>query len=180
MVQHRVAWGVLALTLLLFVVGDLYAGAVPAGTTASNDPQVNTSEIATAVHAEINNARRANGVAPLTYDAALASTADDHTAWMADTQQLNHSERDTYACAYAGENIAYTYANGDVRVNDTTVVNLNNNETRIADRLVTGWLRSPPHRENILDPRFSAEGIGIATVAVDGRERVYATQALCG
>jgi uncharacterized protein YkwD len=41
-------------------------------------------------------------------------------------------------------------------------------------------LRSPPHRENLLDPRFSGEGIGVAIGDSDEGRRVYATQALCG
>ena len=99
---------------------------------------------------------------------------------MADTGSLNHSARGTYACEYAGENIAYTYADGNIRISETETVDLNNNETRIAERLVNGWLNSSAHRQNILDEQFDSEGIGIATATVDGRERVYATQGLCG
>jgi len=148
-------------------------------TDDDRDRGLNETQIALAAHAEINDARRANGVAPLTHSERMAATAENHTHWMATTEQLNHSDRGTYACEYAGENIAYTFADVDIQVNRTTVVNLNNNETRIAERVVTGWLRSPPHRENLLDPEFNAEGIGVATTEGDGATRVYATQGLC-
>lgn len=174
MVRHRVGWALFALTVALFVLGDLYAAG---GGAAAAD--LNESQIEMTVHAEINDARVAHGVAPLQHSPRLATTARAHSAWMADTAQLAHSESETYACGYAGENIAFTYPDGDIQINKTTVVDLNNNETRIGERLVAGWLNSPPHRENILDPRFSAEGIGINASVVDGRQRVYATQALC-
>jgi uncharacterized protein YkwD len=50
----------------------------------------------------------------------------------------------------------------------------------IAHGLVRQWMRSPEHRENLLDRSFSGEGIGIAINDSADGQRVYATQALCG
>lgn len=171
----RVTWGVVAITVVMLVVGQLYAGAGAAGPAAG----LNETAIAAATHATINDARADNGLPPVSHSAELNHTAEGHAAWMADTTTLEHSERGTYGCAYAGENIAYTYAT-NVRVSDTRTVDLNRNETRIGRRLAHSWLNSTEHRKNILDSQFQTQAIGIATATVEGRERVYATQALCG
>lgn len=42
----------------------------------------------------------------------------------------------------------------------------------VAKELVTGWLKSPGHRSNLMNPRFKRTGIGI----VVKRGYVYATQ----
>ena len=39
-------------------------------------------------------------------------------------------------------------------------------ETRAREQLVSAWLRSPPHRANILHPRF--RDLGAALVRADG------------
>ncbi|MBM3176278.1 MAG: CAP domain-containing protein [Chloroflexi bacterium] len=43
---------------------------------------------------------------------------------------------------------------------------------KVARELVGGWLKSPGHRENLLNPEFKRTGIGI----VESRGYVYATQ----
>ena len=45
----------------------------------------------------------------------------------------------------------------------------------IADEIVTGWMNSPGHRQNMLDPSFDRIGVG---VTFKGRT-VYATQNFC-
>jgi uncharacterized protein YkwD len=32
----------------------------------------------------------------------------------------------------------------------------------VADIVIRGWLNSPPHRENLLDPHFKVTGAGVA------------------
>ena len=41
---------------------------------------------------------------------------------------------------------------------------------------VAGWMKSPGHRENILDPRFNMSGIGVAMVG----DQAFATQVFWG
>ena len=45
---------------------------------------------------------------------------------------------------------------------------------QMADQIVNGWLKSPQHRKNLLDPDRELEGIGLGV----RREHVYATQNL--
>jgi uncharacterized protein YkwD len=58
-------------------------------------------------------------------------------------------------------------------------VNYGNNETDIARGLVSQWMNSTGHRENILRPFWESEGIGVAIEDVNGKTRVYATQNFC-
>jgi uncharacterized protein YkwD len=50
------------------------------------------------------------------------------------------------------------------------------NETDIGEAIVAQWMNSQGHRENILEPAWGNEGIGV-TVAPGGE--VYATQNFC-
>jgi len=51
-----------------------------------------------------------------------------------------------------------------------------NTQEELAESIVDGWMNSKGHRENILTPYYSSEGIG---VAVSNDNRVYATQNFC-
>jgi len=155
-------------------VGDAVADAL------EPDP-VNTTVVERKIHAEINAERRARGLEPLAYRERTAASAGEHSTWMARSGSLSHANLDAqYRCEPAGENIAYTYASADIRTADGETVNHGGNETEIARGLVRQWMHSPEHRENLLDPRFSGEGIGVAVGEGEGGRRVYATQALCG
>lgn len=46
----------------------------------------------------------------------------------------------------------------------------------LAQAITQGWLDSPPHRENLLNPLFRAHGLG---VVAGQRHMVYVTQMLC-
>ena len=149
--------------------------------TDAIEADVNTTEVERQIHAEINAERRVRGLDPLAYRDGTAARAREHTAWMTQAGELSHSNlRHQYRCTPAGENVAYTYVAQDIVTEDGRAVNHHGNESSIAEGIVSQWLRSPPHRENLLDPRFSGEGIGVATNDTDEGTRVYATQALCG
>jgi len=132
------------------------------------------------MHERINEVRADHGLGRVGYADGLSSSAADHSGRMVDRGELFHSDLDAqYACGYTGENVAYTYASEEVTTENGTV-NYYGNETAIAHGLVRQWMNSVQHRQNILDPRFTAEGIGVATADSDDGTRVYATQALCG
>ncbi len=157
----------------LEAVGDALADAL-------EPDAVNSTAVEQEIHAQVNAERRTRGLAPLTHRDQTAASAAEHAAWMADTGELEHADLSRqYRCEPVGENIAYTYASADIRTADGGTVNHYGNETEIARGIVRQWMRSEGHRENLLDPRFSGEGIGVATNDTDEGTRVYATQALC-
>jgi len=107
----------------------------------------------------VNVVRSDNGLPPLQRDNLLDSLAKGHSRYMAQAGTVSHKGFDARAdkifgelgTSYVGENCAEGYYS--------------------AASLVEGWLNSPGHRENILDPSFRRTGIGC--------EDNYATQIFC-
>jgi uncharacterized protein YkwD len=112
---------------------------------------------------ELVNQVRANGTrcgqrsfgptSPVTLSATLATVALGHAADMAEHDYFEHQDlmghspaQRVRAAGYAenlvGENIAYG--------------------PKSVDEVVQGWLDSPDHCENIMDPRFAQMGIAFA------------------
>ncbi|GAA1760061.1 hypothetical protein GCM10009681_34060 [Luedemannella helvata] len=118
------------------------------------------------VHDLTNQERRRDGCHnDLRVDEALANAADDHSKHMSATANVTHEgeggsgpDDRMEAAGYDtskgwGENIAQGY--------DTP------------EAVMAGWMKSKPHRKNILNCDFKALGVGIAR-AVDGT--LYWTQ----
>ncbi|SFS18407.1 Uncharacterized conserved protein YkwD, contains CAP (CSP/antigen 5/PR1) domain [Granulicella pectinivorans] len=112
--------------------------------------------------AAANQERAAEGIAPLAVDPALSAAALDHVRLMTQRQDISHQfpgelglfpRIQTYSQAFdaVAENVAYA----------PTV-----------ERLHTGWMNSPGHRANLLNPNYNV--IGVA-VLINGRE-IYAVQ----
>ena len=116
----------------------------------------------------INQARRAQGYAPLMWDAEATRLARQHSEDMARFNYLAHEGPDgrnlvmrAHALGLSGwgalaENIAYNQGFDDP-----------------AGFAVERWLKSEKHRENIMRAGFTHTGLGIAHAA-DGR--IYFTQ----
>jgi uncharacterized protein YkwD len=109
-----------------------------------------------------HNAERAKGgLAPLRIDAALVSVARQRANDMASKNYFSHTSpsgetafillnRSGYAYATAGENIARN----------------NYPEAQSASVAMNGFMNSPSHRVNVMDPKFRS--IGIASVTASG------------
>lgn len=110
--------------------------------------------------ASVNSARSAAGLAPLAYSSALESVASGWTSSMAASGTLGHNP--SYATQIpagstgAGENVGYA---GGFADNAATIH--------------AGWMDSPGHRANILNPNYTQIGIGYA---VDASGTAWATQ----
>jgi len=114
----------------------------------------------------INHYRRKQGLKPLKAYYALDKIARTHSSYMAKHLTCNHAGsqhraarvRKLTGSGYVGENCfkypAHRYS------------------TRIAIKLVKGWMKSPGHRANLMNPNYTKIGIGI----VAKRGYVYATQ----
>jgi uncharacterized protein YkwD len=117
---------------------------------------------------DLENARRASlGLAALTVDATLTDAAVWKARFMAQTGVFGHDDqapisRDAHTrsldCGYAanaawGENIAYGQSSPSA--------------------VMTAWINSEGHRENLDNPSFGAIGVG---VAADSAGRIYWVQ----
>lgn len=106
---------------------------------------------------DANRERTQRGFSPLKWDAQLATAARQHAALMAQQNTLSHQlpgEPEPVARArQAGarfsvfaENVADGPSTGEIH---------------------QGWMNSPPHRKNLLDPQLNS--VGVAVVDRDGQ-----------
>ncbi len=113
-----------------------------------------------------NSYRAQHGLQPLTLNIDLSESAQIHSEDMALSDFFSHtgsngtrvSDRTKsagYQSSYVGENIAAGYIT--------------------AEEVVRGWMNSPSHRENILNPNYKEVGIGYHYLANDTGEINYNT-----
>lgn len=159
---------------------------------------LNRTQIEREIHVAINEERRESGLQTLSYDTVLRDIARYHSEDMANRSYYAHEslEGDNFEDRYrqfgydcrvptgenmyfsGAENIAYTYADQDVQT-ERGVEDYDRNETKIARAFVEGWMNSPGHRRNILEPAWRAEGLGVAITEDDDGTKVLATQNFC-
>ncbi|WP_415380449.1 CAP domain-containing protein [Halosimplex sp. TS25] len=166
--------------------------------TESTNSELNRTKIEYRVHQYINKERRQRSLSILQFDTDLREIARYHSRDMAVSGYFSHTapggetmgdryEKFGYSCrvdtggnryATGAENIAYTYAYTTIQGEDG-YKSFDGNETKIAKGLVTQWMNSKGHRENILTSYWDDEGIGVYVREVEGKTRVYATQNFC-
>jgi uncharacterized protein YkwD len=120
-----------------------------------------------ALDARVDAARRDRGLAPLEATKALARVARAHSREMARVGRIAHRGLD-------GSNVAERVLAAGVRFAVVSEnLSLLRGHAAPAGPAVEGWLKSPGHRRNLLDPRVTHTGVGIAT---DGEGGLYVTQ----
>jgi len=135
-------------------------------------PTVSRRDLERTIHDATNRARRDHDVDTIAYDPHLATVARSHSCHMvhldfsgdetpSGTTLTDRYDRAGYDWRRCGENVAKHYPDD---LDDATA---------IARELVAGWLDSPGHRENVLEPDWHVEGLGVDD-ATDGA--VLATQ----
>jgi hypothetical protein len=105
-----------------------------------------------------NRERVAQGLPLLRWDEALAAAARNHALLMAQRNTLSHQ--------FAGE--AALQDRGRLAGARFTEIAENVAEGPSAEVIHAGWMHSPPHRANLLDPELTA--VGIAVVGTAGRD----------
>jgi len=158
-------------------------------------PTIHVQELERDIHALVNNERRKLGLPPLGWDEALCGIARKHSNDMAQRNYFDHISPDGrdfsrryqeagYVCAVrfdravflGAENILLNYLYDSVTtVNGAAYYDWNSRE-KIAETTVSGWMKSPGHRKNILTPHMKNEGIGIV---LGPGGKVYITQNFC-
>lgn len=112
----------------------------------------NVNQLATEIAAGVNQSRRANGEAPLSFNRKLGQAAMVHACDMLANDFFDHRGSDGsssqvrvqqagYDDCIVAENIAWGYPR--------------------SQQIITGWMNSPGHRRNMLHPRIEEMGIGI-------------------
>ena len=112
---------------------------------------------------QLNLSRAQAGLPPLKVDDRLTQVARKHSQLMADTRTLGHVLRGEQPVAerLAATGLRFNHSGENVGYNTDF------------DGIQQSFMKSPPHRENILNPDYTLVGIGL----VRGEDGVYwATQ----
>lgn len=150
------------------------------------------------IHEYVNAERTEQGLSNISYDGELANIAEGHSIHMASNGFFSHTApngsnpddrytRYGYNCRInlgggeyvtgGSENIAQTWYN--VRIDTGGSGKMYTSERELARGIVTQWMNSPGHRENILRRFWQNEGIGVSITTDSGKTKVYATQNFC-
>ncbi len=100
--------------------------------------------------AKINATRAANGVKPLSYNPVLGRAAQIHAELMAKKGELSHELGGTLRERVTA--VGYEGAVGE---------NLAGGQDTLEDA-IKGWLESRPHRNTLLNPKFTEFGFAVA------------------
>ena len=142
--RHQRGHSLLSFAALLMIVASIFMTALAPQRTIA----IGTSEII-----DLSNAARSqNGLAPFDYNGQLAAAAQAKADHMKANGYFEHTAPDGttgwffiaqqgYSYITAGENLAAT----------------NESSTAVVD----GWMNSPGHRANLLNPQFTEVGYGI-------------------
>jgi len=161
---------------------ELASPLADAAANATNPPEVDEQQVERLVREGINERRANRGLASLSSSASLQEQAQLHSEDMRSHNELAHNlpgstteERLKIAsCSVGGENVAQTWY--QERVDSAEGERYIDDEEELAKSLVTQWMNSPPHRENLLRQEWSKTGVGIELTDED---KVYATQVFC-
>ncbi|WP_411102736.1 CAP domain-containing protein [Streptomyces sp. cmx-4-9] len=129
------------------------AAPAPAPSKATGTPSAPASGPVAQVVALVNKERAAAGCSALTVNAKLTAAAQGHSQDMAAHANMSHTGSDGsdpgqritragYTWSTYGENVAYGYSS--------------------PEQVMTGWMNSPGHRQNILNCSFKEIGVGLA------------------
>ncbi|MBE2185232.1 MAG: CAP domain-containing protein [Rhodothermales bacterium] len=193
------------IVLVVAALGLAACGAPSASTRAqpaspSSPPALDLGRIARQIHDRTNSERVQNGLTPLAWSDSLARLAGTHSNDMARRRFFNHHDpegRDVngrgealgMTCRYEIGNTIYRgFSENIIRIGTyrgwreesdgvtTTRTYDYRPESVFAPEIVTGWMNSPGHRANILQPTSRAEGLSLAASS-DGN--LYVTQVFC-
>lgn len=191
-----------ALLLLLFLAGCAAQSAYHVGSHHDNtDTAFHPDSLSARLHLHINQARAQHNVPPLTYEVRLQDVGALHSKDMEQRNYFSHvsPEGETPSGRMAraevecpprydglvrggvGENLFMLSRYSRMEIvesalgrRDTTYIW--DTVDALAQAITQGWMDSPPHRENLLNPLFHAHGLG---VVAGQRHMVYVTQMLC-
>ncbi|HSM82998.1 MAG TPA: CAP domain-containing protein [Nodosilinea sp.] len=137
--------------------GPWLLGAAPAGAQTPAPPRAQTPETTAAALLRLVNAERQRvNAPPLTLDDSLMAAAQGHAQDMATSGRMSHTGSDgsTLRSRIDGTRYSWSTIGENVAMGQPT-----------AAAVMTAWMNSPGHRQNILNPAFTELGIGYAVGA---------------
>ena len=98
-----------------------------------------------------NQFRSQYGLRPLSWNSQLGTAAQNHALDMARMRRMSHSGSDGSQVGNRVQRVRYPFR----QVGENVAHN-----QKTAKEVLSSWMRSPGHRENILNPNFSEIGVG--------------------
>jgi uncharacterized protein YkwD len=129
------------------------------------------TELIEPIIGNINEERARAGLAPLDRDRDLDAIATERSADMAQRQYFSHVTPEGLDVSANLNNGGVNYLLAAENLAWTTHV-----ESEASAAVMQGFLDSPPHRANLLNPRLSRIGVGVA----QGGARTYFTVLMIG
>lgn len=147
------------------------AGAAPAAGCGDTVPLAGqpAARVRAVTLCALNVQRRQAGLSPLRPVRALTRLAQAHTASMVSHHVLTHGDVRRRLRAYTAGHGSYLLGE------NVGTVDAGDRSGPTVAEMVAAWMRSPPHRANILDGRFRDVGVGLMRLATDGRPGVTFT-----
>jgi uncharacterized protein YkwD len=152
-------------SLAVLAVGSGGLAAVPAAAadcpgSDSYPNDISVSDYATSLVCIVNEQRREWGRPPLTLQRNLRRAAAWHASDMVAGQYFSHVERDGTTLADRLVRAHFIPRSGRWRAGENLAAGSGRLGTPAA--IATAWMKSRPHRLNMLDPGFTMVGIGVA------------------
>ena len=159
----------------------------PASDATPTGDDLDTTLVEALIHEKVNEVREAHDLDTLDYDTDLANVSRAHSQHMSEENFFGHENPegegpkdrvdndDSVSCDAVGENLAQAYWQLEFRSYDDEIRSLES-EDEVAQWFVDAWMNSTGHRENLLEPDWERQGIG---VHLDDESRVFATQKFC-
>ena len=150
----------IALSLSLAGLLALPAGAAAcSGTDVQPDPDSMTiGSHQDSVICLLNEQRAQHGLAPVSLNAALSAAAQGHSTSMRWNSFFAHESVD--GSAFSSRIVAAGYLNGVGSWEIGENIGWGSSTLGTPQALVTAWMNSPHHRDNVLHPKFREIGIG--------------------
>ncbi|CAN5771035.1 hypothetical protein BH11PAT2_BH11PAT2_10120 [soil metagenome] len=170
MITNERAWKLLHIALPIAALIILFfSGIFPIENLLSFVPQkqLGASVSSTEVVSLTNENRTEDNLPALTTSALLTQAAQLKADDMAANSYYAHISPDGKTPLYWLERVGYHYLNaGENLVIDRTT----------SQDVVTAWMNSADHRENILRPQFTEIGVGVAQGVYQGQATTYVVQ----
>jgi len=161
-------WGLVPLTTFGQVVEEENDEVIQASGTENKTAQKpkEVPAAASQVVESTNAFRHKHDLSTVKVDDQLTSAAQYFANYMAEENKYGHTadgkkpsqraQEHGYEYCLVSENIAYLYRSPEFPV------------AEMAEHFVTGWINSPDHRENMLDPDVSEIGVAVSQSASTG------------
>jgi len=148
------------LELAGFVLLFAFVGYSFATSSVAIDDGLNRTELEYEIHDEVNERRQQQGMDNLSFNDDLREVARYHSRDMTYRDYVSHTGPD-------GESVSDRYQQFALDCTGGENIHFNpeygSSESEVAKSVVSAWMESQGHRENILRSEYNTEGIGVHT-----------------